>query len=150
MGLLQSEPDWAGLTLCAPQTSELLRNVAKLWQVDIFPYRNERTVTHSRQDKEALDLLETKTTQVEVNGVLRYATPLLRMKDMPVQQAFQDSVMPNLQSTEKHLSKDPEHSAAYCEDIQKLIQAGAVAKLNPQALTQEGESWFIPPPHGEL
>lgn len=49
------------------------------------------------QDQETLKLLEAKTTQVEVDGVLRYTTPLLRKKDKEV-------VIPNLQSTKPRLA----------------------------------------------
>ncbi|KAJ8352363.1 hypothetical protein SKAU_G00238390 [Synaphobranchus kaupii] len=43
----------------------------------------EKEVTRSKRDQEAISLLESKTMRVEVDGVLRYATPLLRMKTMP-------------------------------------------------------------------
>lgn len=52
---------------------------------------NEKDVTRSRQEQEVLKLLKAKTVRVEVNG--RYATPLLRQKDMPTLQASKESVM---------------------------------------------------------
>ncbi|KAJ8351044.1 hypothetical protein AAFF_G00158540 [Aldrovandia affinis] len=65
------------------QAAELFKQVEKLWQLDTLPYRSERLVTRSRRDQEATSLLEVKTTRVEVEGVLRYATPLLRVSNMP-------------------------------------------------------------------
>nr|XP_055076729.1 uncharacterized protein LOC129455971 [Misgurnus anguillicaudatus] len=132
------------LTFTIPQVSELFRNVEKLWQVDVLPLRNEKEVTRSRQDQEALHILETKTTRVEVDGVLRYATPLLRRKDIPRFEAPKEMVMPSLRNTERSLSKDPERAKAYNAEIQKLVQAGTVKKLSPQVVTQPGESWYIP------
>ena len=41
-------------------------------------------------------------------------------------------------------SKDPERATAYCEEIQKLIQAGSVARFNPDERDDDTKSWFIP------
>ncbi|XP_065144932.1 uncharacterized protein [Paramisgurnus dabryanus] len=49
-------------------TSELLQSVERLWQLDVLPYRSEKLVTRSRQDQEAVRLLEAKTKRVEVDG----------------------------------------------------------------------------------
>ncbi|KAJ8364831.1 hypothetical protein SKAU_G00136620 [Synaphobranchus kaupii] len=57
---------------------DLHQNVEKLWQLDILPFRREKLITRSRQDQEALNILEARTTIVMVDGVNRYATPLLR------------------------------------------------------------------------
>ncbi len=75
--------------------SELLQHVERLWQLDVLPYRNEKLVTRSRCDQEAIILLETKTARVNVDGVLRYATPLLRKPDMPQLKAPKESVLPH-------------------------------------------------------
>ena len=61
--------------------NELLQNVERLWQMDRLPY--EKTMTRSKQDCRAVDLLEHKTLCVEVDGKPRYATPLLRKLDCP-------------------------------------------------------------------
>ncbi|KAJ7997480.1 hypothetical protein DPEC_G00229450 [Dallia pectoralis] len=126
------------------EKSELFRQVERLWQLDVLPYKSEKIVTRSRQDQEAIDLLETKTTREEVDGVLRYATPLLRKKDMPLFQTSKEPVMANLKGTERRLSKDLERTEAYRHEIQKLIQGGYVAKIKPNGLTEEGESWYVP------
>ncbi|KAJ7992731.1 hypothetical protein DPEC_G00281710 [Dallia pectoralis] len=44
-------------TSIIPPSEELLRNVEKLWQVDTLPFRNEKEVTRSKQDQEAISLL---------------------------------------------------------------------------------------------
>lgn len=87
--------------------SELYHHVEKLWQLDTLPYRSEK-LTRSRRDQEAMALLEAKTQRVEVDGVLRYATPLLRRNNMPVLQAPPEAVLPQLRAMEKQLLKDTE------------------------------------------
>lgn len=87
--------------------SELYHHVEKLWQLDTLPYRSEK-LTRSRRDQEAMALLEAKTQHVEVDGVLRYATPLLRRNNMPVLQAPPEAVLPQLRAMEKQLLKDTE------------------------------------------
>lgn len=42
-------------------TAELLQNVESLWQLDVLPYRSEQLARCSRQDQEAVCLLEVKT-----------------------------------------------------------------------------------------
>lgn len=64
--------------------SELLKHIERLWQIDTLPYVNEKTVTRTKQDKLALDLLQRKTVRIKVDGVMRYATPLLRAPNFPV------------------------------------------------------------------
>ncbi len=55
----------------------LYRNVERLWQLDVLPFCNEKLVVRSKQDKEAMHLLESQTQRLTVDGVQRYATPLL-------------------------------------------------------------------------
>ena len=57
-------------TSLSPLEVELQRNVEKLWQLDVLPLRGEKQVTCSREDQQAIDLLDLKTTRVEINGVL--------------------------------------------------------------------------------
>lgn len=125
-------------------TSELLQNVERLWQMDVIPYRSEKLVTRSRQDQEAVHLLETTTTQVEVEGIQRYATPLLRMKKMPQLCAPKEAVLANLRSTERRLLRDPQRAVAYCAEIAKLEKAGYAVKVPEEELNTSAESWFIP------
>ena len=125
-------------------SAEVLQNVEKLWQLDVLPYRSEKLVMRSRQDQEAIQLLEDKTTQVNVQGVQRYATPLLRLKNMPQLNAPKEAVLPNLRSTEKRLLREPERAAAYCAEIDKLEKAGYVLKVPDEELKKAKETWFIP------
>lgn len=132
-------------TTVTPQVSELMKHVEKLWQVDIVPFRSEKLVTRSRQDQEAISILETKTIRVEVDGILRYATPLLRRKDMPLFQATKEAVMPCLRSVERRLARDPARAEAYRVEMEKLIKAGSVIKCGPKVSDKEGcEEWYIP------
>ena len=83
-------------------------------------------MSRSRQDKNAIGLLEERTVRMEVDGIQRYATPLLRVKNMPKLQAPKEAVIALLRNTERRLAKDPKQAAAFCAEIQKLEQAGSV------------------------
>ncbi|XP_029965347.1 uncharacterized protein LOC115401351 [Salarias fasciatus] len=123
--------------------AELMKHVERLWQMDTVPYRNEKLVTRSREDQTAIRTLETKTIRVEIDGVHRYATPLLRREDMPVLHATKEAVMPNLRSVERRLSKDPARTEAYRTEMEKLIRAGSVVKCE-SPVEEGGEEWYIP------
>lgn len=140
----QLQPQQILFTSLSPEASELKRNVEKLWQVDIHSFKNEKEVTRSREDTEALNLLQVKTKRVEVNGTLRYATPLLRKKDSPLFQATEEAVLPSLKNMERRLARDPEKAAAYRTEMEKLETAGVVAKLRQEDQNDNRESWFIP------
>ncbi|KAK0134728.1 hypothetical protein N1851_029617 [Merluccius polli] len=140
-----TQPQQCLFTTVAPQVSELMKHVERLWQVDMVPFRSEKLATRSKQDQAAISILETKTTRVEVDGILRYATPLLRRKDMPLLQATKEAVMPTLRGVERRLAKDPARAVAYKVEMEKLIKAGSVIKCGPEAPADEGcESWYIP------
>ncbi|CAI5682781.1 unnamed protein product [Oreochromis niloticus] len=94
----------------------------------VLKFRNEKPVTHSRQDQDAIRILETRTFRIEVEGILRFATPLLRQKGMPLLQATKDAVMPSLRGVERRLAKDPERAGAYKVEMEKLIKAGSIIK----------------------
>lgn len=51
--------------------------------MDAVPRRPEREVTQTKQDQQAVVLLDAKTVNTEVDGVRRYATLLLRHAAMP-------------------------------------------------------------------
>lgn len=125
-------------------TTELCKNVNRLWQVDVLPFRNETECTRSKQDQRAIELLEAKTIRIKVDGIRRYATPLLRKGDMPHLHATMEAVMPRLRSTERKLARDPQQADAYSSEIQKLVQSGAIRKLSPKEREGGGECWFIP------
>ena len=118
----------------------LYRNVERLWQLDVLPSRNEKMVVRSREDQEAMNLLETKTQRVNIEGVQRYTTPLLRKTGAPKLNGSPHSVMAHLRATEKRLKKDPEKAALYSSEIGKLIQARYVNKLGPKEVDQSTEA----------
>ncbi|KAK0142848.1 hypothetical protein N1851_019212 [Merluccius polli] len=66
-------------------TSELFKNVERLWQIDTLPYSSEMQVTRSKQDQQALNLLQASTVRVNVDGVQRHrcfaetAPPLFKL-----------------------------------------------------------------------
>ncbi len=125
-------------------SNELYSNVEKLWKMDILPYQNEKILTRSKQDQECIQLLQDKTVRVDVNGIQRYATPLLRAKGMPCLHAPKEAVLPQLRGIENRLNKNPEQAAAYQEEIVRLQQAGYISKLPPEQVDHSRESWYIP------
>lgn len=88
-------------------------------------------------------LLETITTQLEVERIQRYATPLLRVENMPQLCAPKEAVFANLRSTESHLLRDSQRAAAYCAEIAKLEKVGYAIKVPEEELNTSAESWFI-------
>lgn len=131
------------ITTTIPNT-ELFKNVERLRQIDTLPYVNEKTATRSKQDQYALTFLQTHTTKVEVSGVMRYATPLLRRPNAELLKAPKEAVMANLRSTERRLAKDPRRTESYCSEMRKLQEAGYVAEISMQEAEQSPESWYIP------
>ena len=129
-------------TSSPPQMDELYRHVERLWQMDTVPHRPDREVTRSKQDQQAVALLDAKTVRTEVDGVRRYATPLLRHTAMPPLQAPKESVMALLRGTERRLLKDPERAAIYRAEMEKLIETGAVREVTEEE--PPAECWYIP------
>ncbi|XP_073715795.1 uncharacterized protein [Misgurnus anguillicaudatus] len=124
--------------------SELQRHVERLWEVDINPYANTRTVIRSKEDQQALELLEQRTVKVEVDGVTRYATPLLRRKASLTLWTPKYTLLPQLRSTERRLAKDTALANTYCQEIQKLEQLGYVKPLPSDTVDSSTESWYLP------
>lgn len=83
---------------------------------DLLPFRNEKLVVRSREDQEAMNLLETKTQRVNIEGVQRYATPLLTRRGAPKLNSTTHSVIAQLRATEKRLKEDPEKADIYSEE----------------------------------
>lgn len=54
-----------------------------------------------------------------------------------------EAVFPQLRATEKRLSKDPEKTATYSAEIQRLATAGYIKKLEPGE-EDTPSSWYIP------
>lgn len=125
-------------------TDDLLyRSVERLWQLDVLPFRNEKMVVRSREDQDAISLLQTKTQQLKVGGVYRYATPLLRKPGAPKLNSSAHSVMAHLRATERWLKREPEKAAIYSAQINKLIEAGYAKKLHPKDVEQSAEAWYL-------
>lgn len=49
--------------------ADLSRHVEKLWQIDVLPFKNEKLIIISKQDKEAMELLEAETVRVMMDGI---------------------------------------------------------------------------------
>lgn len=54
------------------------------------------------------------------------------------------SVMPLLHQAERQLQKKPQLAKIYNTEVDKLVQAGYIAKLNDDQVCQSSESWYIP------
>ncbi|XP_026105544.1 uncharacterized protein LOC113077350 [Carassius auratus] len=136
-------PDQCFFTSLQP-VNDLYANVERLWQMDVLPYQSEKVITRSRQDKESIQLLQENTVRVDVNGIQRYATPLLHVKNMPRLCAPKEAVLPQLRGIEKRLERDPVLTAAYQEELARLVQAGYVVKLSQEQVDKTKEAWYIP------
>lgn len=64
-------------TKVVTQEAELRHHVEKLWQIDVLFYLNEKLVTRSKQDQEALELLASATTKIKVKRVSPPPSPTL-------------------------------------------------------------------------
>lgn len=125
-------------------TVELLKNVELLWKLEAYPHRNIQDVTRSKHDKYALELLLTQTVTVPVDGIRRYAVPLLRAPNSPLLSASKHAVMSLLWGTERCLAKDPEMAEVHHAEIQKLLDAGYVTIVKDTEDSQyEAESWYL-------
>ncbi|TWW77718.1 hypothetical protein D4764_12G0011080 [Takifugu flavidus] len=131
-------------TVTDSPTCELFKNVERLWQIDTLPYTSKKQVTRSKQDQQALALLQSSTVRITVDGIPRYATPLLRRANSATLQAPMETVLSSLRSTERRLAKDPQRAEAYCQEIRELERMGYVAVVPPEVATSTPESWYIP------
>ncbi len=82
--------------------------------------------------------------RIEVNGVQRYATPLLRTKDMPCLHAPKVAVLPQLRGIENRMEMKPNQASAYQEEMNRLQQAGYITKLTLEQVKESNEIWYIP------
>lgn len=79
-----------------------------------------------------------------MDGVSRYATPLLHQKNTAHLQAPPTAVMALLRSTEHRLSRNPEQAASYNAEIHKLENAGYAMSITVDEANKSPESWYIP------
>ncbi|KAJ8385758.1 hypothetical protein AAFF_G00182760 [Aldrovandia affinis] len=112
--------------------------------MDVLPWRSEKASTRSRQEQEAIDFLKARTVRVKVDGVQRYAAPLLRVKNMSRLRLPKEAVLSQLRGIEKRLAKAPDQAQTYKAKIQKLKQAGYAVKLAADAEEDTTTSWCIP------
>ncbi|XP_073718868.1 uncharacterized protein [Misgurnus anguillicaudatus] len=131
-------------TAFLPSAQDLHQHVERLWQIDTLPYRSEKEAVRSKQDQVAISTLEKQTIRVTVDGVARYATPLLRKAASPRLHAPPAAVMPLLRATERRLVGRPDLAKVYKEEINKLVKAGYVVKISSDEASQSNESWYIP------
>ncbi|XP_061128044.1 uncharacterized protein LOC133149871 isoform X1 [Syngnathus typhle] len=124
--------------------TELIKNVERLWHIDTVPYISEKTATRSKQDQQALTLLQTASERVSIDGTQRYATPLLRRQPAIPLRASPAAVMPNLRCTERRIAKDTARAASYCAEMDKLLQAGYVSEISTEEAETVTESWYVP------
>ncbi len=88
--------------------------------------------------------LETQNIRTPVDGILRYAAPLLRVEPWPPLKAAKEAVMSRLRSCERRLLQNPQQAETYSREIQKLIDAGYVKKLSSSEVKDVPEAWYIP------
>ncbi|KAK3569372.1 hypothetical protein QTP86_026881 [Hemibagrus guttatus] len=139
------------LTSMAPIQDKLFQNIQRLWQLYTVPQWEGKEVTQSKQDQDAFQLLEMKTLTLEIEGINRLATPLLRHKDMPLLNAPKESVLPTLLSVERRLLEDPIKAEVYKEEMRKLLETGAVREwlslyLNHLNAGQNLNQYLLPGP----
>lgn len=140
----QLSPQQCLLTSTLSPEAELFNNVQKLWQMDILPYRSEKLITRSRQDTEAVQILEEKTIRLAVGDIQRYATPLLWKRNLPPLQSAKEAVTTHLRNTEKRLLKNTDLASVYNNEVQKLENAGYISKLTSEETERSHHTWYIP------
>lgn len=140
----QLSPQQCLLTSTLSPEAELFNNVQKLWQMDTLPYRSEKLITRSRQDTEAVQILEEKTIRVAIRDSQRYATPLLWKRNLPPLQSTKEAVTAHLRSTEKRLLQNTDLASVYINEVQKLENAGYISKLTPEEAEKSHQTWYIP------
>ncbi|XP_046564207.1 uncharacterized protein LOC124273037 [Haliotis rubra] len=117
--------------------------VERLWQLDTLPFTSKQVI-RSKQDKMALEILDSQTTRIEVDGVSHYATPLLRSHDGTRFNARVEAVLPTLKRTERRLKDNSDMARTHNEAIRKLDESGFVKKLTDDEIRDSKESWYIP------
>lgn len=75
-----------------------------------------------------------------LDGVHRYATPMLCVKSMEMLRAPKETTLPLLRNIERPLDKDLEQAAAYQAEIIKLQGSSYVGKLTPKEVEKTKEA----------
>ncbi|XP_043226749.1 uncharacterized protein LOC122383931 [Amphibalanus amphitrite] len=123
---------------------EELDNMLKdWWTTESFGAKYERSVSQSKEDRRAQELLESTTTKLTGN---RYETGLLWKTDDDT--PFPDSKVmatKRLHGTERRLINDQEKAAAYQATIDAYVKKGHARKLSrEEAQLRLPRRWFLP------
>ncbi|XP_043212326.1 uncharacterized protein LOC122376502, partial [Amphibalanus amphitrite] len=123
---------------------EELDNMLKdWWTTESFGAKYERSVSQSKEDRRAQELLESTTTKLTGN---RYETGLLWKTDDDT--PFPDSKVmatKRLHGTERRLVNDQEKAAAYQATIDAYVKKGHARKLSrEEAQLRLPRCWFLP------
>lgn len=81
---------------------------------------------------------------MEIDGVSRYATPLLWKQPTAPLHASHAAVMPLLRATECRLASNPELAKVHYQEIHKLEKSGYAEKIIREKASNSAESWYIP------
>lgn len=68
-------------TTVSPPTTELMKNMQRLWEMNVMPLRSDKLV--SIRGQRGYRATGDKNTCMKVEGILRYATLLLRKRNIP-------------------------------------------------------------------
>ena len=113
------------------------------WTTESFGAKYERSVSQSKEDRRAQELLESTTTKLTGN---RYQTGLLWKTDDTT--PFPDSKVmatKRLHGTERRLVNDQEKAAAYQATIDAYVKKGHARKLSrEEARLRLPRRWFLP------
>lgn len=98
----------------------------KLWETDVLPYQSERLANRFQRDQAVINLHKEKTVRsmrVNTDDVDRYATSMLKVKDMPQLRAPPDAALPQLigVSIDKTFEKNPELTAGCLGNQQTVL-----------------------------
>ena len=123
----------------------LYQMVERLWKMESLVSVSEKEACRSRMDKRAVAKLEQETYRESVDGVLRYHTPLLWIREDVKLFSQPKAVIPRLRSLERKCIKEPKLAEAFNAEVTKLLDAGLVRKLTPVEISKAHDRvWYIP------
>ena len=112
------------------------------WTTEAFGTKYEKTVSQSKEDRRAQDILESTTTKIEDN---RYETGLLWKTDNVSLPDSKTMATRRLHGTEKRLKGSPEKAAAYQATIDSYLEKGHAKKLTKDEINDtRHRRWFLP------
>eukprot|EP00064_Thunnus_orientalis_P012872 superscaffoldBa00002024_g12908 len=135
-GLASILPQQADESVCLhasfiAQTPDLYKNAKQLWQLYILPFRNEKEVMRSKEDQQAMDMLESRTICEPVDGV-KQNPPESKSGDqtslIPAAGLRAPHFCNSLQNTGQ---SSPPADEAKCEKLRKGVFCGQVTVAKP-------------------